>query len=128
MIKQSSLSEYLDEDKSIADYSENGQCSNCGSCCSNRLPLTNADINRIKNYIKKHNIKPFVRTCNVLATSTIDLMCPFRDDRKEICTIYEVRPKVCRTFTCHEYYEHLFENHIQFAGLHPQDVRKTFFT
>lgn len=28
------------------------------------------------------------------------MTCPFRDEAKRICTIYEVRPEICREFMC----------------------------
>ena len=36
----------------------NGKCSNCGGCCIPWLPLTYKEIDTIKDYISKHNIKP----------------------------------------------------------------------
>lgn len=41
----------------ITDFTFNGKCSNCGQCCSNLLPLSDSEVKRIKQYIKKHNIK-----------------------------------------------------------------------
>ena len=35
-----------------------------------------------------------------LATKTIDLTCPFRDDSRRICTIYAARPLICREYRC----------------------------
>jgi Fe-S-cluster containining protein len=29
-----------------------------------------------------------------------DLTCPFRDNEKRICMIYEIRPQICRDFKC----------------------------
>ena len=83
------------------DCSINGKCSNCGDCCNDILPLTNADINRIKQYIKKNKIKQIYHGCYV--DMLLDVMCPFRDETNKKCTIYEVRPYICRIFTCHNF-------------------------
>lgn len=97
--------EVMQRNNEITDYSDNGQCSNCGACCNDIIPLTNADINRIKKYIKENNIKP--HTHAVLRINVIDTVCPFRDDNKGLCTIYPVRPSVCKSFSCHNYYQEI---------------------
>ena len=82
------------------DFTKDGKCSGCGECCSNFLPISEAEKKRIKDYIKKHNIKAQVRTSVLETEKTIDLTCPFRDNKNKICTIYEVRPAICRSFLC----------------------------
>jgi hypothetical protein len=80
----------------------NGKCTGCGECCSNILPMTNDEISVIKKYIKQNDIKEHVHVVAPLANPTLDMTCPFLDDSKscEKCTIYEVRPKICRDFIC----------------------------
>lgn len=39
------------------DFTDNGKCTQCGECCTNILPMTQAEINNIHKYIKKHNVK-----------------------------------------------------------------------
>ena len=80
----------------------NGKCTECGECCSNLLPMTDDEISVIKNYIKNNGIKEHSHIVAPLVTPTIDMTCPFLDDSKscEKCTIYEVRPKICRDFIC----------------------------
>lgn len=56
MNKFSTLNTLLNRKVEITDFSKDGKCSDCGGCCNDILPLTNADINRIKNYVKKNNI------------------------------------------------------------------------
>lgn len=83
----------------LYDYTNNGKCSSCGQCCGMFLPMSEKDISRIKMYVKKHNIKP----CNHFlptALPLLDATCPFRDNNKKICTIYKVRPVICRDFRC----------------------------
>lgn len=88
------------------DFTDNGKCIQCGSCCSNILVMTNKEIETIRRYIKKHHIKEHHikehKHILSLAEPTIDMTCPFLDDSKscEKCTIYEVRPRICRDFIC----------------------------
>lgn len=80
----------------IKDYTVNGKCSGCGECCSNLLPVSNMEIKTIKAYIKKHKVKEQRHN----AMMGIDMTCPFRDDVRKKCLIYEVRPAICRHFIC----------------------------
>lgn len=82
----------------ITNFTCNGNCSNCGECCSNFLPLSNGEIKKIKDYVKKHNIKP-CRHTSVLSNE-IDGICPFRDNVNKKCLIYKIRPEICRSFIC----------------------------
>ena len=90
----------------VKNFTENNKCSNCGSCCTDFLPLSNAEKARIGNYVKRHNIKE--QRHNFL--SGIDTTCPFRDDLNKKCLIYEVRPSICRTFICNADKEYLMKN------------------
>lgn len=65
------------------------------------MRLTVKEINRIRAYIKIHNIVPHVIRAP-LANFTIDLTCPFLDTSKktERCKIYSVRPYICQCFNC----------------------------
>ena len=74
----------------------NGKCSNCGDCCIPWLPLTNEEIKVIKDYISKHNIKPIP----LQEGNNYYLDCCFHDRKNKRCTIYPVRPEVCRNFIC----------------------------
>ena len=110
------------------DFTENGKCSQCGQCCSSLLPMTDKEIETIRRYIKRHGIKE-QKHFIPLASRTIDLTCPFLDTskKKEKCTIYEVRPAICRCFICSEpngarNYKELFK-----CVRKAVDVRETFF-
>ena len=74
----------------------NGKCSNCGNCCIPWLPLNNEEIKVIKDYISKHNIKPIP----LQEGNNYYLDCCFHDRKNKRCTIYPVRPEVCRNFIC----------------------------
>ena len=85
-----------DREIDVQDFTHNGRCSNCGKCCSNLLPLSEEEIQRIKKYIKAHDIKE--QRHNGL--DGIDMTCPFRDEGNKTCLIYEVRPSICKCFMC----------------------------
>lgn len=83
------------------DLTENGKCTGCGGCCSNLLPMTDEEIRIISKYIKSHGIKEQKRLLPTV-NPNIDMTCPFLDNSKKCdkCTIYEVRPRICREFIC----------------------------
>jgi len=78
-------------------------CKGCGECCSNLLPISVREYATIKAYIEKHDIK---EQKNVVAVE--DINCPFMDlsKKKDRCLIYEVRPLICKDYTCEAYYNH----------------------
>ena len=80
------------------NMTNNGKCTGCGKCCSNYLPMTVSEISTIKNYIKKHQVKEQ----HHISLKVLDMSCPFLDKSKSCnkCTIYPVRPRVCRDFIC----------------------------
>lgn len=128
MIQTSSFQEMMDRKPTIHDMSDNGKCSNCGGCCNDILPLNNADIYRIKKYIKDNDIKAINHNLNCLATDTYDAVCPFRDEKHEKCIIYPVRPAVCRLFSCHNYYEDFKVKFSKVKGCDNQSCRGIFFS
>lgn len=74
------------------------KCSRCGECCGLFIPFNDDDILRIRKYVQLHNIKPFNRID--LKNNTFKAHCCFYDENKKECTIYAVRPYVCRDFRC----------------------------
>lgn len=84
--------------REITDYTADGKCSCCGECCSNLLPLSEHEIKRIHKYIEKRHIKAHKR--NLPLAEAIDMTCPFRNEEKRICEIYEIRPLICKLFKC----------------------------
>lgn len=90
-----------DMENGVYNLTDNGKCTGCGACCSNFLPMTDKEVSTIRQYIKKHNIKAqkhFFPTTK----ATEDFTCPFLNTNKpkDKCTIYPVRPLVCRKFIC----------------------------
>ena len=81
----------------LIDYTINGECSGCGRCCTNILPLSQKEIQKIKSYIGQKSIKPINR-CNLLSL-TYSNICPFLNSEKK-CNIYQVRPEICKKFSC----------------------------
>lgn len=66
-------------------------CTNCGECCG-AIPANDAEIQAIRNYLDKH---PDIRALAVRQSGRV-LDCPFRDKEKRRCSIYPVRPMICR--------------------------------
>ena len=90
---------YEDMKKGVYDFTDNGECIGCGKCCSNYLPLSSKDIKAIRRYINKKHIKEckhIVPAVNI----PFDATCPFRSDDEKKCSIYPVRPAICREFKC----------------------------
>lgn len=109
------------------NLTQNGKCTGCGNCCSNLLPMTDEEIEVIRKYVNRFHIKEQKRNLP-LAEPMLDLTCPFLDNSKKCdkCTIYEVRPHICRQFSC----DPKQRPHLDLSyGLKAQvrDVRKTFF-
>ena len=88
-----------DMEDNIYDFTKDGKCSGCGNCCTNLLPMSKKEVAAIHKYIKKHGIKE-CRHLLPVAKPAIDMTCPFRNNDKRICAIYEVRPEICRQFIC----------------------------
>ena len=85
------------EERGVMNFTVDGQCSRCGQCCSDFLPLSREEINRIRRYVRVNGIKE--KHNNVLMQG-FDMTCPFRDEVNRVCTIYRIRPEICREFRC----------------------------
>ena len=88
-----------DMEHGVYDFTKDGKCSSCGSCCSNYLPLSSKELKEIKRYVKKHHIKPQKHLMPTVEP-TVDFICPLRNDAERKCMCYEVRPQICRSFLC----------------------------
>lgn len=99
-MKVNDLSQALaDMENGVYDFTKNGECSNCGACCSNILPISNKEIKTIKMYMRSHKIKEH-RHIIPTAIESLDMTCPFRNDEEKKCEIYAVRPAICKAFKC----------------------------
>lgn len=113
----------------VVDYTVNSECSGCGECCSNLLPMSRREIEAIRRYMKRHNIreqKHFVPARNPV---TYDAICPFCSIENHCCVIYEVRPEICRAYRCDkakngEFTGHFSGNILDYMQI---NVRETFF-
>lgn len=83
------------------DFTINGECSECGECCSNLLPMSKDEIKAIRKVVREQKIQPLPH--NVTMLESMDWLCPFLDTNKENhkCVIYQHRPLICRDFSCH---------------------------
>ena len=97
----------------ITNFTIEGKCSGCGNCCSNLLPLSNQEVNRIKAYIKKHGIKEQRHNAMV----GVDMTCPFRDEANRKCLIYNIRPAICREFMCNHTHEDIMKAKLDYHSI-----------
>ena len=86
-------------DLTYENHCVDGRCSDCGECCSDLLPLTVEEVRRLKAYAQKHGLKEHTQA-PFFDPGAIDLTCPFRNQIEGKCDVYEVRPKICRSFIC----------------------------
>lgn len=117
-----------DMEHGVYDMTDNGKCTGCGECCSNLLPMTDKEIEVIRRHIKKNNIKE--RKHGIpLANPFLDMICPFlnTDKKAEKCTIYSVRPAICRCFICSESNGALKHKELWHGVRNPVNVRETFY-
>lgn len=81
----------------MTDFTENGECSNCGECCNDTPCVTKSEVRKIARWLKSHP-RPLHRQPMVVLA--VRAKCPFRNEAERKCEIYPVRPLVCRTFKC----------------------------
>lgn len=96
-----------DMESGVWDYTENGRCSQCGSCCSDWLPVGKHELKRIRDYVKKHEIKEQKHCAPLSKPVDFDMVCPFRNNGAKRCEIYPVRPAICRDFRCDKPKKHI---------------------
>lgn len=111
----------------VTNLTVKGECSNCGSCCSNTLPISSKEAKTIERYIRKHGIKEQKRVLPT-ADDYVDMSCPFRSEMEKKCLIYSVRPAVCREFRCDQSPEKISANKRMFAKRYETLLlRETFY-
>lgn len=96
-MRTGTMKDLFDRKKTV-DFTVDGRCSGCGNCCSNILPLSDVEVKRIHEYIRKNGIKEQKKL--FASPDALDMTCPFRDEANRKCTIYEVRPAICRVYLC----------------------------
>ena len=118
-----------DMELGVYDFTKDGKCTGCGECCGNFLPLSGREIKDIKRYIAKHHIKE-CRHAAPLAKPAEDWLCPFLDGAKpkDKCTIYPVRPEICKEFQCNKNPREMARNKdLLYRRRMPVDMRQEFF-
>lgn len=111
----------------VYDYTKEGQCSNCGACCSDFLPISEGEVKEIKRYVAKHGIKEHRHTPPTMEPVQ-DFTCPFRNELERKCDIYPVRPAICRDFRCDKPRKEIQANKALYHGKYNVvDMRDTFF-
>ena len=83
------------------NFTKNGKCSKCGSCCSNFLPLTQSEIKELQELVKLDTTEVQLKYSE---DGRFYMMCPFlimsTDSKETRCSIYDKRPSICRYFRC----------------------------
>lgn len=100
MLKETTITEIIrniaEGNVNITDNSICGNCSKCGECCTNFLPVTQKEIDEIQKYVIKNNIRPQKQ----MLIMQNRLSCPYYDGKK--CLIYKARPLICKEFYCYK--------------------------
>ena len=94
-----SIRAVIEAGEQYQDNTVDGKCSACGECCADLLPLSDAEVDRLRKYAEKHNLKEHTEA-SIFHKNPIDLTCPFHDNIKKKCDVYPVRPLICRKFIC----------------------------
>ena len=111
----------------VYDYTKDGECSRCGNCCSDLLPISAKEVRQIREYVRRHHIQECVNRPPT-AGPVQDWTCPFRDNMKKICTVYEVRPAICRDFRCDKPRKQIEADKRMYHGRYDVvNMRETFF-
>lgn len=119
------MSNVFDMPERVTDYTVNGKCSNCGACCSDFLPLSRDEIRRIQAAVEKRHLKEHRDVMSM--GKTLDLTCPFRDNVKKRCDIYDIRPAICREFICNDGEEKIRANKMKYHRLNQVVTLRGFF-
>lgn len=98
----------------VIDFTVQGKCSGCGACCTDFLPVSEAEILQIRGYVKKNGIKAHT-VASVVLMESLDMTCPFRNNAEQKCDIYRVRPQICRSFMCNYTPGDIVRNREKFA-------------
>lgn len=84
---------------------QNPLCIDCNECCSMTAQLEDEEYFDLLEFIKTKEGKAIYqqglnRIKRYFRQGTIYMMCPFTDEVTKKCRIYDIRPKVCRSFHC----------------------------
>lgn len=96
MTFKESIEKYVKEGYKTINKTCNGKCSKCGECCGTILPIDQEDANIIQEYVTSNHISSH----KYLLTMINKLQCPYYTGKREGCSIYKARPKICKSFKC----------------------------
>ena len=112
----------------VWNYTEDGKCSQCGSCCSDFLPVGKHELKRIRDYVKKHEIRQRKHCAPFAQKIEFDMVCPFRNNDDKRCEIYPVRPAICRDFRCDKPQKGIWADRAKYERqFSVVSMRETFF-
>lgn len=74
---------------------ENHNCIGCGKCCG-PVFATKGEIATIKKFVKGQIPQNVI--CRLKKQNKESFTCPYRDETEKKCSIYPVRPEICRMF------------------------------
>ena len=85
-------------------FSARGSHRRCGECCSRFLPVTPGELSVLERAVAQRGI--------VLREEEgeCDLTCPLLDTDRE-CMAYDVRPMICRQYSCADHARGVFRMH-----------------
>jgi len=81
-------------------------CYGCDLCCQERIPVTMVDVFNLTGPNVEEAFKKFLhvyvdrRVVDITMALDGRGKCIFLDNTKGTCTVYNMRPLVCRTFIC----------------------------
>lgn len=114
---------YVDEILEKAGLKEKATCNGkCSFCCHSTIFMSELEKNYIRKRLKEHKIKPNKQRSKLQNNKSEDQLkwveraCPYLSstDGKGECTIYPIRPLVCRTHNSFE--DSKFCNKEEFPG------------
>ena len=96
--KRKMLKEFQEKiNRTIIAFSD---CSTCGLCCKDEeLTINKPDINRISRNLrldKKSFFEQYTHYNPATKETIMNMPCPFL--KENICTIYSIRPEICRNY------------------------------
>lgn len=92
-------------DNKVIDM-KNISCTHCNDCCTIFAMVTEEELESLKGYFfdSEEGKKILKRARNKvkrhLRQNSIYFFCPFTDDETKKCSIYNIRPKICKEFHC----------------------------
>ena len=96
--------ERLDSDQGVRLFWERFRCQQCGLCCYTPgagLLLVEEDFKRIAKTVGKKRLMTLCRHDKTQDVWVLKQPCPFYDQRKRGCKIYEIRPLTCTKYPLH---------------------------